>query len=128
MSENSTKIDLTPEEASLLIETTLDALYKRVRWSVGHEGAWRSLKIGDVQTYLSALSTLHMKGWMILRDIDSDIIPEFEKAFMIPDNVWDLIDEITSAADWEQVPQHLHSPTLCRVCRVINQEISNATD
>ena len=117
-------IDLSGEEASLLVETTLDALYRRVRWSIGHDGQWRSLDFEEVKMYISALYTLHMKGWMILRDT-GEVIAEFEKAFMIPDDVWEVIDSITAAATWGDVPQHLHSPSLCRVCRTLTQHPSN---
>lgn len=118
-------IDLTGEEASLLIEISTDALYRRIKWSIGPRGSWHELGLPLVQTYIGALSTLHLKGWMVLRDIDSEIIPEFDKAFMIPDIVWDLTDEITSAKSWDDVPSHLHSPTLCVVCRVLSYEQAN---
>ena len=111
-------IELSGEEASLLIETTTDALYQRVRWSIGFEGKWRSLPLIDVQSYIGALSTLHTKAWMVLRDL-GPIIDVFEKAFMIPDIVWNLIDEITAAPEWKDVPKHQHSPSLCQTCRVI---------
>ncbi len=111
-------IELSGEEASLLIETTTDALYQRVRWSIGFEGKWRQLPLNQVQEYLGALSNLHTKAWMVLRDIGS-VIEEFEEAFMIPDLVWDLIDEITAAPEWKDVPRHQHSPSLCQTCRIL---------
>lgn len=118
-------IELTGEEASLLIETTTDALYRRVLWSIGFEGKWRALPLEDVQNYLGALSTLHTKAWMVLRDLDSGILDDFEKAFMIPDIVWDLIDEITVAHEWKDVPRHQHSPSLCQACRVLSHAAAN---
>lgn len=118
-------IELTGEEASLLIESTTDALYARVRWSIGFEGKWRALDLKDVQAYLSALSTLHTKAWMLLRDIDSSVLKDFERAFMIPDIVWDLIDEITVAHEWKDVPRHQHSPSLCQTCRILAHAATN---
>ncbi len=119
-------IELSGEEASLLIEATTDALYQRVRWSIGHKGKWQSLPFDQVQMYLRALSTLHTKAWMVLRDIDADINQDYIDAFMIPEIVWDLIDEITSAVAWENVPKHLHSQTLCQICRLISRTASNS--
>ena len=118
-------IELSGEEASLLIEATTDALYQRVRWSIGHKGKWQTLPFDQVQMYLRALSTLHTKAWMVLRDIDTDIMSEFSDAFMIPDIVWDLIDEITKATTWADAPKHLHSETLCKACRVLSGAASN---
>ncbi len=118
-------IELTGEEVSLLIETTTDALYQRVRWSIGHKGKWQTLPFDQVQMYLTALSTLHTKAWMVLRDF-GDIDSAFTDAFMIPDIVWDLIDEITKATSWENTPSHLHSATLCKTCRVLAHAASNS--
>lgn len=118
-------MNITAEEAALLIEMSMDALYKRVRWSIGHEGRWRSLDFDLAKSYLNSLSTLHMKAWMVLRDLDHEVLPEFEQEFMIPDHVWELVDEITASESWETTPRHLHSVTLCKTCRALYQDASN---
>lgn len=119
-------MEMTAEEAAMLIEISTDALYRRIRWTIGHEGAWRSLEIDQVQLYIQALSNLHTKAWLLLKDLDGPhVLPDFEDAFMIPDDVWDLIDEIGKVQSWDQIQQHLHSPSLCRVCRILAHEASN---
>lgn len=114
-------IGLTANEASLLIAAVHDALLRSIRWSIGPEGSWRSVPLEDAQNYIQTFAVLHSKIWMVLKDYEE---PEhsFEKAFMIPDIVWDVVDGITTATSWDQVDKHLHSPTLCKACRFIYTE------
>ena len=114
-------IELSATEASLLIAAVHDALLRSVRWSIGPEGSWRSVALEEAQNYIQTFAVLHSKIWMILKDYDE---PEssFEETFMIPQIVWDVVDEITTATSWDQVERHLHSPTLCRACRFIYTE------
>jgi hypothetical protein len=117
------EVSYTQYEIASIIEGIHDSLYRKVRWTVNpyHE-AWHQLDFDIVLASIDSLSTAYMQSYMAFRQSIEDgggeaISPEYEQAFIIPDNVWEVIDQIRSCEDWEEVEKHLHSETLCRTCR-----------
>lgn len=115
-----TSLTLTGGEIATLIEATVDALYKRLQWSVRRESVWRTLPIAYAGQMVRDLEQAHAKLYIAFREF-GHLHDEFEKAFIIPDPVYDLIDSIKDATSWDEIEPHLHAPSLCKVCKVIHR-------
>lgn len=112
------QLTLTGGQVATLIEATVDALYKRLQWSVRMDSKWRELPIAYAAQMVRDLEQAHGRLYLAFRDL-GHLHDQFEKAFIISDEVYDLIDMITDARSWDDVTEHRHSPSLCSVCKVI---------
>lgn len=122
---NKIEVSLTQYEAASLIESAYDSLYRKVRWSISpsHE-KWHELDFRIVKSSIDALATAYMQLYMAFRQSVGQgdaISPDFEDAFIIGQEVWDVIDSIRAAEDWDEVERHLHAESLCRACRELNR-------
>lgn len=114
-------------EAAGLIEATHDSLFRKVRWTISPAyEEWHRVDFGIVKASIDALSTAYLQLYMAFRqsidDLDEEKIdPSFEESFVIGPEAWEVIDQIRSSDDWDQVERHLHGESLCRACRDINR-------
>jgi hypothetical protein len=123
-----TKIPLNLEPAQLagVIEAVHDAILRRVRWSTVEASqyqTWRRLDIETVQVVIGNLKGAYAEALMVYQEADFMKSPEFATTFMLPDEVWDLLDTILHAESWEEVPTHpIHSiADNCPVCGAISK-------
>jgi hypothetical protein len=114
------ELTLTGGEVATLIEASHDALYKRLQWTVREGSNWRDLDILYAGQMVTDLVQAHTKLYLAFREL-GHLHDEFEKAFMITDDVYELIDTITDANSWDQVPTHRHAESLCQLCRKIGR-------
>lgn len=120
------QLNLNQHEAASVIESVHDTLFRKVRWTISpsHE-KWHSLDFEIVKASIDALATTYASLYMAFRESvseeDDPISPDFEKAFIVSDEVWAVVDQIREAGDWDQVERHLHSETLCVACRELNK-------
>jgi hypothetical protein len=120
------QLNLTQHEAASVIEAIHDALFRKVRWTISPSyEKWHSLDFTLVQVSIDSLAGIYTSLYMAFRedvgDGDDAIAPGFEKAFIISDEVWAVIDQIREADDWAGVKRHLHGESLCRACRELNR-------
>lgn len=122
------KIDVSYSqyEAASVIESIHDALFRKVRWTISPAyDAWHQLDFDVVRAAVDSLSTAYMQLYLAFRQSVEDsydsIDPEFEKAFIIGQEAWEVIDQIRESKTWDDVERHLHGETLCRACREINR-------
>ncbi len=121
------EVSYTQYEMASVIEGIHDSLFRRVRWTISPAyEKWNSLDFKIVKASIDSLATAYGQSYMAFRQsIDEDegeaIAPEYEKAFIIPDEVWDVIDQIRSCETWEEVEQHRHADSLCQACRLLSR-------
>lgn len=103
-----TEVGYTPDEICAVLESLHDGIRDRFRWSVTTpEGPWRALDFEIARASIDQLVQAYSKTMMLIRSWPTDAIdPEFVDTFSLPDEVWDLLAEITNAKDWDHVPQH----------------------
>jgi hypothetical protein len=113
-------LEVLPEELAGIIEALHDGVLRRIRWTcyADHDFAgWKGLDIGIVQTVMSAMQNAYVKSVMTYRDADYKNRGSFEAAFLWPDEVFEILDEIMTAQSWDEVPKHpVHDPVSCKVC------------
>lgn len=120
------QLNLNQHEAAAMIEAIHDGLFRKVRWTISpsHEN-WHSLDFEIVKVSIDSLATTYASLYMAFRESvseeDDPISPDFEKAFIVSDEVWAVVDQIREAEDWDEVKRHLHSETLCMACRELNE-------
>ncbi len=120
------EVSYTQYEMASVIEGIHDSLFRQVRWTVSpHHEKWKALDFDIVKASIDALSTAYGQSYMAFRQsINEDeeaISEEYEKAFIIPDLVWEVIDQIRSSEDWEGVEPHHHNDSLCQSCRLLSK-------
>jgi len=116
-------VDLTlgPAELAATIEALHDAILRRVRWTtVEHDQfqTWRSLELETVQAVLDNLVSAYTKAIMLYRESDFAKSQSFESTFLLKPEVWELLNDVTVATTWTDVPTHpVHSyADRCPVC------------
>lgn len=120
------QVSYTQYEMAAIIEGIHDSLFRQVRWTVSpaHD-RWKSLDFEIVRASIDALSTAYGQSYMAFRQSvieDSEAISEdYERAFIIPDEVWEVIDQIRSCEEWSNVELHLHNESLCQACRLLSK-------
>jgi hypothetical protein len=115
-------LTLTGGEVATMIEASMDALYKRLQWSIRVGTRWRDLDILYAGQMITDLVQAHTKLYLAFREL-GHLHDAFEEAFMITDEVYELIDTITDASSWGQVLTHRHAESLCQLCRKIGRVV-----
>lgn len=123
---NKIEISLTQYEAASIIEAIHDSLFRKVRWTINpNYDEWHKLDFTVVKASIDSLATAYLQIYMAFRqsieEEHEEIDAAYEKAFIITDEAWKVIDQIRNSNDWSQVDRHLHSETLCRACRELNR-------
>lgn len=124
------KVDVsyTQYEAASIIEAIHDSLFRKVRWTISpaHEH-WHALDFQIVKSSIDSLATAYTQTYMAFRqsidDLDDgeDISPDFEEAFIVPNEVWSVIDQITISDTWDEVEIHYHGESLCQACKELSR-------
>lgn len=98
----------TPDELCSVLEALHDGIRDRFRWSISNPtGPWRSLDFEIARSSIDLLVQAYTKTMMVIQGWPTEVLdPEFIRTFMLPSEVWDLLAEITTAKDWDHVPQH----------------------
>jgi hypothetical protein len=124
-SSGLTSLELRPAELAGIIEALHDSVLRRLSWSTSQAipNKWRELDLQLVQTVLDTMVAAYTKAVMTFREErgkKQGFATEFEDSFSFPDEVWDLLDSITTATTWDEVtihPAHLDNCTVCATIR-----------
>ncbi len=114
------ELTLTGSEVATLIEASMDALYKRLYWSVTIGHRWRDIDLGYAAKMIEDLQLAHTKLYLSFREL-GHLHDEFDEAFTVPDDVYELIDQIEKAASWDDIPTHRHNRSLCKLCKTLTR-------
>lgn len=109
---------LTPQELASTVEALHDAVLRRLSWSVlkDFEGSWRdNLTLEDAQTILDSMVAAYAKGMMAFTEGTFRKSADYLTMFTFPDEIWDLLAEVTKAKTWDEVPFH-EERTDCPAC------------
>lgn len=112
-------IELSDYELAAVLETTHDGLIRRVKWATTRE--W-NIDFDIAQASIAQLAGGYTRLMFTARDLPEEAFdPNFFKAFNIPPDMWDLINQITYGTMWEDVPVHPHKPGVlgrppCSLC------------
>lgn len=116
------ELKLEPNELTAVIEALHDGILRRLRWTtIDHPQykVWRTLEIETVQIVIDNFVSSYGKALMVYREADFTKSPTFNDKFMLPDEVWDLLNGITIATSWDDVPVHDIHLKDCTVCGLI---------
>lgn len=113
---------LTGGEIATLIEAAHDSLYKRLKWSISLDTKWRDLPVGYASQMVKDLEQAHTKLYLAFREL-GNMHDEFDEAFLIPDEVYELIDQVSSMQSWDEIETHRHAPSLCKLCKTLTRLI-----
>jgi hypothetical protein len=116
------ELKLEPNELTAVIEGLHDGILRRLRWtSIKHPqySTWRTLDIETVQIVLDNFVSAYSKALMLYREAPFEKSPTFNDKFMLPDEVWDLLNGVTVASSWDDVPTHDIHTKDCTVCGLI---------
>jgi hypothetical protein len=117
MNGDTVGLTLTPQELTSTIEALHDGLLRRTRWATSPDFLhWRNLDIGIAQIVIDSMTSSYTKAMMVYRETDMAKLPEYEEAFLLPDDVFDMLAEITKATSWDQVPYHRFHKSGCNFC------------
>ena len=113
-------------EAASIIEAIHDSLFRKVRWTISPAyEEWHKLDFSIVKASVDSLATAYMQAYMAFRqsieDDHGEIDPDYQEAFIITDDTWEVIDQVRYSDSWDEVEVHKHSETLCRACRELNR-------
>lgn len=131
-----TEFGLTPPEVCATIEALYEAIQNRFHWTVmdpelGSGGVqhWQKLEWDTAKSVIDLAVQAYTKAFMTLKSWPDEMLQqEFVDAYTIPEEVWDLLAEISNAKDWDHVPRHeieedvllgLKGPDDCPVCRYL---------
>ncbi len=114
-----TSVNVTPDELAATVEALFEALVRRVMWCVRpDQQEWAELEWKWAQEALTDTVQAYTKALMTFKDLDN-IHPKFVPSVTLPDEMWDLVNEVTLASSWEEVPTHPKHPyDECPICAV----------
>ena len=120
---NEITLILHPQELAATVEALYDALMQRMKWTLRRDErktpeGWPSVDYQTAQDLINQTASSLAKGMMALRELE-DLHPEFEEMFSPSTDMWDLINEVTLATEWDHAPLHASHPEerKCPVCR-----------
>jgi len=104
------------------VEALHDGILRRVMWSTStHSIGWRSLDFAIAQKVLDNMVSAYVKAVMLCREEGLGVDVQFVDEFSYPQEVWDILDSITTASSWGDVAIHdFHEkPGICPVCDTV---------
>ena len=97
-------LEVTAQELASLILAMYHEIIERTLWALD-EGHWlRSRDIEDVQLVVNPMVTGYLKALNLIRTIEDQVDPSFFEVHQITDEQWKILDKITTADSWEDVP------------------------
>lgn len=97
-------LEVTAQELASLILAMYHEIIERCLWAL-EEGHWlRSRDIEDVQSVVNPMVTGYLKAVNLIRTIEDQVDPSFFEVHQISAEQWALLDAITMADSWEDIP------------------------
>lgn len=112
----SLTLDLEPHELVAVIDGLRSEISKRAYWMISPSHPVRGWELEDEITILDPMVQAYTKAMMAARTITDDLDERFLDEFLLIPEVWDLLDKIARAQDWDDVPIHRHRPQACTLC------------
>ncbi len=105
----SCDLNLTPKELASTVQALFHEIHDRLIWAM-QEGHWyRQTSLDDAQSVLNAMVSAYQKALILIRAIseeDDKIVldADFMDTFTFPPEVWKVLDSMTLAETWQQIP------------------------
>ncbi len=115
-------LELLPQELTSVIEALRDGILRRLRWCTSPQFTiWRQLDIKTVQTVMDSMLSAYTKAMMQYREGDFLKAEQFDEAYSMSDEMWEMLSKVTIAETWDDVPLHEHHNLgKCTICDAIN--------
>lgn len=104
----SLDLSLTPQELLSTVQALFHEIHDRMIWAM-QEGHWyRQTPLEDAQTVLNAMVSAHQKALILVQELAEDdkikLDADFMDTFTFPPEVWKVLDSMTLADTWQQIP------------------------
>lgn len=110
------QVGFTPDELCAIVQGVRADLCNRLYWVLAPAHPIRAEDFDDQTKVISDMANAYTKAMMAARDSEF-IVDEFKDYFVLSDRVYDLLDEIYRANDWDDIKPHFHnSPLSCELC------------
>lgn len=113
-----TSVNVTPDELAATVEALYESVIRRIKWCVDPTSPeWEALEWEHALECVTGSVQAYTKTLMAMREVEN-VSPEFLEIMQFPDSMWDLINKVTLAESWDDVPTHWHRKPdrSCEIC------------
>ena len=97
-------LEVTAQELASLILASYHEIIERCLWAL-EEGHWfRSRTMEEAQNVINPMISGYQKAMNLIRTIEDQLDPAYVETFSINEEQWRLLDKITLADSWEDIP------------------------
>lgn len=97
-------LDVTPQELAGVVSGLYHEIIERVLWALDGGSWFRERPIPEVQSVLNPMVTGYLKAFNLISTLGDKLDPSFLETHTISEEQWRLLDKITTADDWKDVP------------------------
>lgn len=102
--EEELALMVTPQELASIVLGLYHEIIERCLWALS-EGHWlRSRPIESVQNVVNPLVSGYQKAMLLIRELEDRLDPDYIPAHSLSDEQWRLLDKITTATSWKDIP------------------------
>lgn len=109
-------VHFTNSELCSTIDALRSAMCNRTAWSLNPSHPIRVNDFEDVQIVIGDMVSSYAKSLMVLKE-HNGAVPEFYDYFNLTPEIWDMLNTISMANEWSDLPEHSLS---CK-CVLCNQ-------
>lgn len=101
-------LSLSPKELVATVQALFHEIHDRMIWAM-QEGHWyRQTPLEDAQIVLNSMVSAYQKALILVQEVAEDdrieLDADFMDTFTFPQEVWKVLDSMTLADTWQQIP------------------------
>ena len=122
MTEKAFELKVSMEEAAFLVEALHDAIIRRIHWSISPDfDEWRKgVPIEIIQGVINSMVGMYGVSLQALKE-KSELPDSYVASMSFQPMFWDLINDVTLAKEWHDLPFHNPHENSCVICQTIEE-------
>lgn len=108
-------LELTPAELCSTVDALRSAVSDRIGLAIHQDEFWQDNGFADAQNVFDTMVSAYSKGMMLVKETEG-IAPAFVDHFLLSDEMWEVIDQISLANSPADLPVHDHKWESCVLC------------
>ena len=97
-------LEITVDELSSVVHALFNEITDRAVWAM-REGHWiRTTDIEVVQSVVGRMVTAYLKAFNTFKELPGEPHPDYVKSFTIDEDMWRILDKLTTASSWDDLP------------------------